>query len=207
MIMRALIYGDSNTYGYDPRGSFQGRYPESTRWTSVLKRRLTGAWDIHVDAMNGREIPHTIEQWEDMDHLLNRSAPLHLFAIMLGTNDYCNLFEPEPEAIAIKMKALLEHILALDVIRACNTTVLLIAPPPIVTAQDEYYYKYDTTDGRLSAAYRFVASELGISFADAARWGMPLAADGVHLTEEAQMIFADRMEEILAYLAFRETVS
>jgi len=31
--MRKLIlFGDSNTYGYDPRGFLGGRYPEKVRW-------------------------------------------------------------------------------------------------------------------------------------------------------------------------------
>lgn len=52
-----LCLSDSNTYGYDPRGAFGGRYPEGTRWTSRLAQ--SGAWVIHNLGENGREIPHT----------------------------------------------------------------------------------------------------------------------------------------------------
>ena len=31
---RVLCFGDSNTYGYDPRSFFGGRYPG--RWTDLL---------------------------------------------------------------------------------------------------------------------------------------------------------------------------
>ena len=42
--MRMLCYGDSNTYGYDPRGFFGDRYPEESRWVDILVQR-TG-WEI-----------------------------------------------------------------------------------------------------------------------------------------------------------------
>ena len=32
--MRLICFGDSNTYGYDPRSFFGGRYPG--RWTDLL---------------------------------------------------------------------------------------------------------------------------------------------------------------------------
>ena len=34
---RILCYGDSNTYGYDPRSYLGGRYPASVRWTALLR--------------------------------------------------------------------------------------------------------------------------------------------------------------------------
>ena len=40
--MKILCFGDSNTYGYDPRGYFGGRYDD--RWPEVLAA-LTG-WDV-----------------------------------------------------------------------------------------------------------------------------------------------------------------
>lgn len=49
-----LCYGDSNTYGYDPRSYLGGRYPESVRWTGLLN-----ALGIKVitEGENGRSIP------------------------------------------------------------------------------------------------------------------------------------------------------
>ena len=37
--MRMLCYGDSNTYGYDPRGFFGDRYPKESRWVDILMHR------------------------------------------------------------------------------------------------------------------------------------------------------------------------
>ena len=35
--MKILCFGDSNTYGFDPRGYLGGRYPVTVRWTGRLQ--------------------------------------------------------------------------------------------------------------------------------------------------------------------------
>ena len=37
---RIVCYGDSNTYGYNPRSYLGGRYPEAVRW--ILDRYISG---------------------------------------------------------------------------------------------------------------------------------------------------------------------
>ena len=74
--MQILCFGDSNTYGYDPRGFFGGRYGPEDRWVDLLAKR-TG-WEVINSGSNGRLIPvssHGISL--DSDRIL----------IMLGTND------------------------------------------------------------------------------------------------------------------------
>ena len=34
--MNVICFGDSNTYGYDPRGYFGGRYDADSRWVDIL---------------------------------------------------------------------------------------------------------------------------------------------------------------------------
>ena len=53
--MRILCFGDSNTYGYDPRGFFGDRYDDKDRWVDLLAKQ-TGHEVINAGA-NGREIP------------------------------------------------------------------------------------------------------------------------------------------------------
>ena len=58
---RVLCFGDSNTYGYDPRSCLGGRYPESVRWTGLLKAR---GWEIINEGENGRAIPRLGREME-----------------------------------------------------------------------------------------------------------------------------------------------
>ena len=48
----------------------------------------------------------------------------------------------------------------------------------------------DTSDGRLSDAYRVLAEKKGCRFADALDWDCALAHDGVHLSKEGHRRFA-----------------
>ena len=50
--MNVLCYGDSNTYGYDPRGYFGGRYDAGSRWVDILAAR-TG-WAVSNQGQNGK---------------------------------------------------------------------------------------------------------------------------------------------------------
>ena len=53
--MRILCFGDSNTYGYDPRSYFGSRYGPEERWVDLLSG-LCGAECVNLGS-NGRSIP------------------------------------------------------------------------------------------------------------------------------------------------------
>ncbi|MGN1381459.1 MAG: GDSL-type esterase/lipase family protein [Eubacterium sp.] len=106
---RVLFYGDSNTYGFDPRGFLGGRYPSELIWVSRVREFLKDSWTVMADGMNGREIPSSPLTMQALDRTLKRCAPLDLFAVMLGSNDL--LFsDPDPHKAADKMETMLEHV-------------------------------------------------------------------------------------------------
>ena len=53
--MKILCFGDSNTYGYDPRSYIGSKYEEDSRWVDLL-RKITGHETVNR-GMNGRCIP------------------------------------------------------------------------------------------------------------------------------------------------------
>lgn len=53
--INVICFGDSNTYGYDPRSYLGGRYGPDSRWVDILAEK-TG-WTICNMGQNGREIP------------------------------------------------------------------------------------------------------------------------------------------------------
>ena len=54
---KIIFYGDSNTYGYDPRGFFGMRYPKEERWTEIVRDRFKGKIEITEEGQNGRSLP------------------------------------------------------------------------------------------------------------------------------------------------------
>ena len=78
--MRLVCFGDSNTYGYDPRSYFGGRYPAEHRWVDLLA--LETGWDIENQGMNGRSIPAVPDEF-----LLRSCAAADGIVIMLGSKN------------------------------------------------------------------------------------------------------------------------
>ncbi len=170
--MNVICYGDSNTYGYDPRSYLGERYDAC--WVDILTRK-TG-WDIVNDGMNGRRIskrPLTVP--EDTDLLI----------IMLGDNDLLNGLSAAETAQ--RMKAFLKKT------SLPKEKILLIAPPPM--KRGEWVPNQELIDAskELAAMYQALAEQLGTGFVDAGKWNIPLAYDGVHFTEEDHRLFAERL--------------
>ena len=92
--MKVICFGDSNTYGYDPRGYFGGRYEGDSRWVDILSAE-TG-WTVCNMGQNGRKIPSVVPAFPDDTDLL---------IVMLGTNDL--LQGRRPKATAERMERFL----------------------------------------------------------------------------------------------------
>ena len=176
--MNIICFGDSNTYGYDPRGYFGGRYEADNRWVDILSA-ATG-WTIRNLGQNGREIPYSS---------LAFPSDTDLLIVMLGTNDL--LQGRSPEQAARRLERFLSGV-SMD-----RSKVLLIAPPPVTLGawvSSPQLIDDSCTFARLCQA---LAEQLGTRFADAGKWDIPLAYDGVHFTEQGHKTFAAELLEEL----------
>lgn len=161
--MRVICYGDSNTFGYDPRGYLGGRYEQN--WTDFLADK-TG-WIVCTFGENGRSVPNLAT--ENINHA-------DLLIIMLGTNDL--LQGSSPEEVAFKMERFIQQL------HLQREKLLLIAPPPMVRGEWVETQHLIDASVSLAAHYKMLSERLGIHFADTRNWDIPLAFDGVHFTEK-----------------------
>lgn len=176
--MNVICFGDSNTYGYDPRSYLGGRYDPDSRWVDILA--METEWSISNMGQNGREIPSAA---------LAFPADTDLLIVMLGTNDL--LQGRSPEQAAARLERFLSDI-SLD-----RSKLLLIAPPPVkrgAWVPNQQLIDDSRTFAQLCHA---LAAQMGIRFADAGRWDVPLAYDGVHFTEQGHRAFAAKLLEEL----------
>lgn len=184
--MRMLCYGDSNTYGYDPRGFVGDRYPAECHWVDILAQKLK--WEIQNEGQNGREIPSQPFQYQRAGELLTPNPP-EIFAIMLGTNDLLQGYSAVETCS--RMEAFLRYLQP-----KCGR-LLLIAPPPMKRGEWVTEESLIAESVKLAEAYQALSQKLGIAFVNAGQWNVPLAFDGVHFTEQGHRAFA---EGIYAYL-------
>lgn len=176
--MNVICFGNSNTYGYDPQGYFGGRYDADSRWVDILAAEP--GRNVCNMGQNGREIPSAAPAFP---------ADTDLLIVMLGTNDL--LQGCSPELAAERLERFLAAV-PLD-----RSKILLIAPPPMVLGEwvpSQQLIDDSHTFARLCQA---LAERLGICFADAGKWDISLAYDGVHFTEQGHKAFAAGLLEEL----------
>ena len=176
--MNIICFGDSNTYGYDPRGYFGGRYEADSRWVDILAGE--SSWTVCNMGQNGREIPSSAPQFPTDTELL---------IVMLGTNDL--LQGKSPEQAIKKLERFLSGI------RLEKSKILLIAPPPMTLGEWVPSQKLIEDSHTFARLCQTLAEQLGIRFANAEKWDISLAYDGVHFTEQGHKAFAAGLLEEL----------
>ena len=186
-LKRILCLGNSNTYGYDPRSWIENRYPIEVRWTG----RLQGVGlQVLNKGMNGSSIP-TRGEIPVMLDMISAEKPLDAVTMMFGTNDVLRggSAETAGEHMAQFLRAVKEEI--------GDAALILIAPPPVTYGDWVQDASVIRESGKLAAYYREIAAEQGVHFADAGEWGVGLAFDGVHFTEEGHTAFFKGIYQVL----------
>ena len=188
--MNLICFGDSNTYGYDPRSPFADRYAPENRWVDLLGK-ATG-WKVINLGENGREIPHHSHELQTAAELVAKLKPEDVLLVMLGTNDL--LMGLTPEQVGLRMETFLLTILSL------GRRLILVTPPPMKRGAWVERDELVAASARLGEIYRDLGKSLAIELVDTATWALELAFDGVHFTEMGHHVFGNRMTQRLRTL-------
>ena len=206
-----LCYGDSNTWGFDPRTG--DRYDHKTRWPMVLHSILNSAapddpqWWVVEEGQNGRtscrEDPVEGDR-NGLRHLipiLESHKPIDIVAVMLGTNDLKPRFNPTPYDIARGVQ---------QVARAAQQSetgpggtapkVLIICPAATEQSPALKHLFGDCAElsRKLPPLYRAMAFECGAAFLDAGKHITASAVDGIHLDPQAHQKLAEAVAGAIA---------
>ena len=180
---RIVCIGDSNTYGFDPRDLFGGRYPAARRWTGLLAAE---GWEVWNAGQNGREIPNRDREIQALLRELERAGTPERVTVMLGSNDLLQGFDRSAEDVTERMAFFLRRLLP----HCPAPRLLLIAPPPMVPGAWVDQPRLLRESARLGPCYAALAERMGLGFADAGAWSVELSFDGVHFTESGHAAFA-----------------
>ena len=189
--MKIICYGDSNTYGFDPRIGTPGRQAKNDRWTGILDNMPE--YEIINEGMNGRTIPDCDAAYNSLGSIIRmlRGAT----AAVLGG----------------RMRAMFENVPELRSFRDCTGKRICLISPPAPSRRVLFYEMIgvpasqtaDEVAGimeELPGVYAQVASDWQVDFIDAGKWNIELLFDGLHFSEKGHREFARQMEEKLKSL-------
>lgn len=205
---RILVFGDSNTYGYDPASG--GRYSEAERYPRLLQALLGPQTDVTEEGLPGRTcvfgdpLTEGLCGLEAITPVMNSHMPIDTLVVMLGTNDCKERFGANSYLIGRGLARLLEKAKATPAWRGAPD-ILVVCPAPIQPAYEGLMFAEEMGRGcavraaGLAAQYQKVARAAGCRFLDAGQIpGVQVhVLDGMHLTSGAHAALAGALAELL----------
>lgn len=204
---RILIFGDSNTYGYNCEGE---RFGETVRYPGLLQAMLGPNVRIIEEGLPGRTCVFDDPLYEGMNGLtyltpcMMSHGPLDTLVVMLGTNDVnprhgCNAFY-----IGQGMARLVEKARTTSAWRA-EPDILIVAPCPLQSnCEDTVSWECFGMEAveksrKLAYEYEQIAKIHGCRFLDAGSLpGIEVAKrDGTHLTPQGHQALAEGLFPLL----------
>lgn len=203
-----LCYGDSNTYGYNPRNGL--RYPKSIRWTARLQNLLGDEYEVIEEGCNGRTtvLGEPYEVWKmGITYLrpcLNTHKPVDYVVLMLGSNDLKDGFLAKPEQIADGVRQIVEVIIEFTKEKQRFVpTIILVSPIEVGEGVDDSPFSFEFNHEAIAKSkafpeyYRKVAKDYNCIFFDAATVAGPSPEDSLHMTEEGHAAFAAEIARLI----------
>ncbi|HOQ12455.1 MAG TPA: GDSL-type esterase/lipase family protein [Spirochaetota bacterium] len=188
-LMKILCYGDSNTWGYNPKDS--SRFDESKRWTGILKKIFSNAVIIE-NGLNGRSIlnintcsnPHCalLTLRDDIKEFI----PLDVIIFFLGINDAAST-ENSLKEIAEGMRKLIDISTEMHIEKNFKAPeIIIISPPEIDKTSDEAIFMELEINkvSALTEIFRTIATEMDVYFLDISKTVKTSSIDPFHLDED-----------------------
>jgi len=208
---RILVFGDSNTHGFNPAG---GRYDRDVRYPGILQTLLGSDALIIEEGLNGRttlmDDPLEGGYKSGLKYLipcLQSHVPLDVVTVMLGTNDTKARFNLNAQMIAKSLETMISTAApyAVDA-NGKPSKWLIIAPAPILEKLEGTPFEFNfghqspAVSALLAPEYEKVAKNLGAAFLDAGKIAQVSPIDAVHLTEAGHKALAEAVYGCLMQL-------
>lgn len=201
-----LCYGDSNTFGYDPRTG--GRYPYEKRWTTILGEMLGDRFEVINEGLNGRTTAYDRPDaaWKNgissIIACLGTHKPVDYLVIMLGTNDCDAIFGLTAEQIAEGMETLV-NIAEKESpgLQGYVPEIIVTVPAAIAEDYQDSPFAWELTpesvrnSREIAPLYRELAARHMIRFADASE--LEVSEDCEHLTEKSHRQLAELLFKVM----------
>ncbi|MEM1363298.1 MAG: GDSL-type esterase/lipase family protein [Pseudomonadota bacterium] len=206
-----LCFGDSLTWGFDPRGGMSFvRYGVTERWTRQLQAELGSRYHVVEDGLNGRTTVFDdpmIGETSGLAQLpisLKTHMPLDLVVLLLGSNDIKARFGVNGDEIARGLGRLLDIIAKSNAGPDRKAPQMLVLVPPEMGDVSTTWLKpiFDTAHSRaalqaLRETYPPVAAAFGAQCFDLNQVVDPGSIDGMHFDPSSLKPVAMALAQII----------
>lgn len=191
--MRILCYGDSNTWGYNPKNALRFEH----RWTKELAK-LRPEDEIIEEGLNGRNINREDPYWTGRNGysvlpvLLRTHRPVDLVIVMLGSNDLKKVHNINAKTLADDLRKTIQLLKNKDLSFPYDIPEVLIVSPVelgeeiLTTSPWASYFNENSyfTSKEIAKSYEDVCKEYNVFFFNAGKVVKASTFDGLHLNEE-----------------------
>ena len=206
-----IAFGDSNTWGLNP--VLKNRYPESVRWTGLLRKKLSRNGFVLVEeGLCGRTTVFDdpgrpgLKGEDAVPGILSRHNRSFAAIVMLGTNDCKTVFNVTAEEIGRGLERCLDRFES----EISPDHILVIAP--VALGKEVWRPEKDPAFSResvrvsaeLKTVYSKIAGKRGHLFLAAADYVSPSRFDDEHINAEGHSILAEAVYRTLA-VSFLQT--
>lgn len=202
--MRILCIGDSNTWGYNPETGWR----IANRWTRVLADLLPED-EIIEEGLNGRTInavdPTFPERrcLSNLRSLLMSHKPVDMVVLMLGTNEFKNIFPATAEYVGEGIEECISIMLDEDMWDKFGVPKLLVISPVTVRRElitnGDVFGDFDENSvlqsERLALILEKICKKYGVAFMDAAEYAEASVIDNIHMDEENHVKLGEALAE------------
>lgn len=189
MMKTVLVYGDSNTWGYDPaRGA---RLGHDERWGGVIRQQLGADYWVIEEGLGGRTtvFEDPLEEGRNgrtyLSPCLLSHNPIDLVLILLGTNDLKKRFDLPVSDIARGAFALAKIVKRSEAgVDGKSPQVLVICPPPYAplagTNLEDMFAGGEEKSKQLAQHFQQEAQLTGTPWKNAGDVMVSSPVDGIH---------------------------
>jgi len=194
-----LCFGDSLTWGFDPRGGANFvRYGFTERWSRRLQAELGPSYHVIEDGLNGRTtvfddpVIGGLSGLAQLPTALKTHMPLDLVVIMLGSNDAKTRFGVNGDEIASALGRLLDCVAKSNCGPGGKAPQTLVLVPPAMGDPRGTWLEPLFEPGhslsaiaRLRETYPTIAAAFGAHCFDINEVVGPGTVDGLHFDPDA----------------------
>lgn len=192
-----LCYGDSNTFGFNPKD--HSRYDENTRWSAVLQKKLGDDYKIINEGMPNRtgfvDNPEGIlfSSQKHFSETISKLDSIHSLILAIGTNDLMFQYNITFDTVEKGLNNLIK-------IAKEKTDNIIIIPPTIMNEnilKGSFSSMFDKTSieksKEIGKIFKKVANENNCKYFDINEYVTPSDVDGLHYSENSHKIIAQKL--------------